>query len=69
MEVRVDRDGCVGSGQCAMRVPAVFDQSDEDGKVLLISPAVGPGLERAVRGAVARCPSGSISLREEPGDA
>jgi ferredoxin len=64
MDVRVDRQRCAGSGLCMAQVPAVFDQSDEDGKVLLNAPAPGPELTAAVRAAAARCPSGAITLHE-----
>ena len=64
MDVRVDRHRCAGSGLCMAQVPAVFDQSDEDGKVLLNAPDPGPELVRAVRAAAARCPSGAITLHE-----
>ncbi|WP_409055747.1 ferredoxin [Streptomyces sp. SYP-A7185] len=64
MDVRVDRDRCAGSGLCLAQVPAVFDQSDEDGKVLLTTPTPGPRLTAAVRLAAARCPSGAITLHE-----
>ncbi|GAA1914492.1 hypothetical protein GCM10009837_43980 [Streptomyces durmitorensis] len=64
MELRVDRHRCAGSGLCMAQVPAVFDQSDEDGKVLLNAPAPAPELAAAVRLAAARCPSGAITLHE-----
>ncbi|MFF1709736.1 ferredoxin [Streptomyces sp. NPDC058268] len=64
MDVRVDRHRCAGSGLCMAQVPAVFDQSDEDGKVLLNVPAPGSELAGAVRRAAARCPSGAITLHE-----
>ncbi|MEV7194400.1 ferredoxin [Streptomyces sp. NPDC093510] len=62
MEVRVDRGRCAGSGLCMSYVPAVFDQSEEDGKVLLKAARPGPGSAAAVRGAAARCPAGAITL-------
>lgn len=68
MDVRVDRHRCAGSGLCMAQVPAVFDQSDEDGKVLLTAPAPGPDLAGAVRRAAARCPSGAITLHESQPD-
>lgn len=64
MEVRVDRDRCVGSGLCMMHVPAVFDQSEDDGKVLLATAHPDPGLARSVRGAAGRCPGRAISLHD-----
>ncbi|MEU7575989.1 ferredoxin [Streptomyces sp. NPDC041068] len=62
MEIRVDRDRCAGSGLCMSTVPAVFDQSDEDGKVLVKAPLPDAGSAAAVRGAAARCPTGAITL-------
>ncbi len=62
MEVRVDRRRCAGSGLCLAQVPAVFDQSDDDGRVLLNTRVPGPELAAAVRAAAARCPSGAITL-------
>jgi len=69
MEVRVDRDRCVGSGLCMMHVPAVFDQSEDDGKVLLATAHPDPGLARSVRGAAGRCPGRAISLHDGGTDA
>ncbi|MFJ6084454.1 ferredoxin [Streptomyces sp. NPDC092369] len=68
LEIEVDRDRCVGGGMCALFVPAVFDQSDDDGKVLLRIPVPGAGLTGSVRGAATRCPSGAITLHERRGD-
>ncbi|WP_407562715.1 ferredoxin [Streptomyces sp. 184] len=64
MEVRVDRDRCVGSGLCMMHVPAVFDQSEDDGKVLLTTAHPAAALGRSVRGAAGRCPGRAISLHD-----
>ncbi|MFC8124137.1 ferredoxin [Streptomyces sp. NPDC057302] len=64
MDVRVDRHRCAGSGLCMAQVPEVFDQSDEDGKVLLNAPTPPPELTPAVRAAAARCPSGAITLHD-----
>ncbi|MEV0320295.1 ferredoxin [Streptomyces sp. NPDC050658] len=61
-EIRVDRERCAGSGLCLAQLPAVFDQSDDDGKVLLRTAVPAPEEVRAVRAAAARCPSGAITL-------
>ncbi|MGW7518010.1 ferredoxin [Streptomyces sp. NPDC054796] len=62
--IRVDRDRCMGSGQCTLFLPGVFDQSDDDGKVVLLdTAATDPAPAAALRTAVMRCPSGAISLR------
>lgn len=47
-----------------VHVPEVFDQSDEDGKVLLNTPIPGAELIKAVRAAAARCPNHAITLCE-----
>ncbi|QCX74839.1 Ferredoxin-2 [Streptomyces sp. YIM 121038] len=63
LRVHVDRARCASSGLCLAQVPEVFDQSDTDGRVLLLDPDPGPGLADRVRAALARCPSGAITLR------
>ncbi|MFG2718579.1 ferredoxin [Streptomyces sp. NPDC048416] len=71
MQVNVDQDRCCGSGQCVMTVPSVFDQSEDDGLVLL-RPG---GAERAARAdlelAAGLCPTGAITVHTDrgPGDA
>ncbi|WP_399933972.1 ferredoxin [Streptomyces kanamyceticus] len=62
MEIRVDRDRCAGSSLCVSYLPEVFDQSEDDGKVLLKVPLPAADAERAVRGAAGRCPTGAITL-------
>ncbi|RDI43664.1 ferredoxin [Nocardia mexicana] len=62
MEIRVDRERCIGAGMCVMTAPAVFDQSDEDGRVLLLNSTPAHDLEPAVGEAVQVCPSGAITL-------
>jgi ferredoxin len=64
MRIVTDTGRCVGAGQCALTEPAVFDQSDEDGTVVLLTDeAEGETLDR-VREAVELCPSQAISLKE-----
>lgn len=36
MSIAVDRERCVGSGQCVMRMPDVFTSDDEEGLVELL---------------------------------
>lgn len=64
MRVSVDAEKCVGAGQCAMVAPAVFDQNDEDGTVILLNET--PGAEHAadVAEAVSLCPAQVILLHE-----
>ena len=64
MRIVTDTARCVGAGQCALTEPSVFDQSDEDGTVVLLAEtAEGDTLEN-VREAVDLCPSQAISLEE-----
>jgi ferredoxin len=62
MRVSADRDVCIGSGNCVLTAPAVFDQDDEEGLVVLLKAEVAPDDAGAVREAVARCPSGALRL-------
>ncbi|MBV8931566.1 MAG: ferredoxin [Kutzneria sp.] len=63
MRINVDRDRCVGAGQCVLAAARVFDQ-DDDGLVTVLT--LDPPAEEAdaVREAVHLCPSGAISLVE-----
>lgn len=65
MRISADRDVCIGSGQCVLAEPTVFDQSDEDGLVLLRTDTPGADTAEAVRQAVNNCPSGALSLIED----
>ncbi|MEI7784853.1 MAG: ferredoxin [Betaproteobacteria bacterium] len=62
--VLIDTHKCVGSGQCVVAEPEVFDQGEADGVVVLIQPypdaALRPSVERAAR----LCPAQVIRLQE-----
>ncbi|MGN9780108.1 ferredoxin [Nonomuraea sp. ZG12] len=62
MEIKANTQLCIGAGMCALTVPQVFDQSDDEGLVVLLDPAPPADLEEAVRRAVNLCPSGAISV-------
>ncbi len=59
-EVVVDREACMGSGNCAFWAPGVFDLDDEGVAVVCGDPA---GREEEVRRAVMNCPTSAISIR------
>jgi ferredoxin len=61
MRVHADREICIGAGNCVFAAPEVFDQND-DGTVELLDPDPAAEHQDNVRDAVARCPSGAISL-------
>lgn len=59
MEIRVDRQRCIGAGMCALTASGVFDQ-DDDGLVVLLAAA--PERWADVREAIQLCPSGAITV-------
>lgn len=61
MTVVVNRDACVGAGQCALVAPDVFDQDDDGIVMLLQENPEGSDLEAATK-AVRLCPARAISL-------
>lgn len=63
LTVQVDRARCAGAGLCLLAVPEVFDQSEEDGKVLLLAAAPAQTLARRIRAAAVRCPAAAITVR------
>lgn len=62
MRVAADRGVCIGSGNCVLTAPAVFDQDEDEGLVVVLAVEVGTRDLDAVREAVARCPSGALHL-------
>ncbi|MFF5211465.1 ferredoxin [Streptosporangium sp. NPDC000396] len=61
--VTVDRARCCGAGQCVLAAPEVFDQSEEDGLVVLLDPNPPEELREAVLKAQAHCPTRTITVR------
>ncbi len=59
-EVVVDRDACMGSGNCAFWAPGVFDLDDEGVAVVCGDPA---GREERSGAAIINCPTKAISIR------
>ena len=64
LRVDVDRDVCIGAGNCVLTVETVFDQDPEDGRVRLLIGTAPPGGEELVRRAAYLCPSGAITILE-----
>lgn len=57
--VTADPDACVGSGNCAMVAPSVFDLDDEGVVTVLRGRVSGAGRDAAVV-AAAGCPAAAI---------
>jgi len=64
MRIKADTDVCIGSGQCVLTEPAVFDQDDDGIVALLTDHPEGEAAKRA-REAVAICPSQALSIVED----
>jgi ferredoxin len=60
LEVEIDRDLCMGSGNCVYEAPGAFDL-DEDGIAVVVDPAGAP--EDKVRAAARNCPTRAITIR------
>jgi ferredoxin len=65
MEVRADRDRCIGAGNCVLAAPTVFGQSEDDGTVDVLDTTPSAAHHEAVQRAVALCPAEALSL--DPG--
>ncbi len=65
MRIRTDRGRCQGAGQCALHAPELFDQSDEDGLVVVLDDQPPPELRDRARLAERLCPNSVIQVLEE----
>ena len=63
MKVTVDKDMCIGAGQCVVTAPDVFDQ-DDDGFVEVLNENPGEGDAEAARDAAHVCPARVITVEE-----
>ena len=64
MRIDTDQDVCCGSGMCALTAPGVFDQREDDGIVVVLTPEPAKADYHAVRAAAAACPTSAITLVE-----
>ncbi|EDY59906.1 MULTISPECIES: ferredoxin [Streptomyces] len=63
MRIDIDKDVCIGAGQCALAAPGVFTQDDDGFSTLLPGREDGGG-DPMVREAVRACPVGAITVSE-----
>ncbi len=66
IRISADRERCIGSGLCVLSEDGVFDQDDQDGRVLLLTDRPADHQAQAVRGAVESCPGHALTLIEDP---
>jgi len=62
MKVAVDKEHCIGAGNCALTAPAVFDQNEDDAVVILLDESPPPSEREAIEQAVDRCPAAAIRI-------
>jgi ferredoxin len=58
-QIVVEREACMGSGNCVYWAPAVFDL-DDDGIAIVLGDLAGN--EELVRVAIENCPTSAISI-------
>ncbi|OZD59822.1 ferredoxin [Rhodococcus sp. 14-2470-1a] len=66
--IHADRERCVGSGACAFTEPDVFDQDEEDGRVVVLDPAPADNLRSSVIDAVRGCPVSALEYIDADSD-
>jgi ferredoxin len=64
MRIAADRERCASAGMCALTAPGVFDQDDEDGRVLVLNAEPEAGDAEDAADAVGLCPSGALTVTE-----
>ncbi|AEW99043.1 ferredoxin [Streptantibioticus cattleyicolor] len=65
MKILISHDRCQGAGQCALNAPALFDQSEDDGTVILRTEQPPPEQHDAARLAAGLCPNAVIGIAED----
>ncbi len=63
MHIDIDKDVCIGAGQCALTAPDVFTQDDDGYGALLPGREDGAG-SPLVREAARACPVSAITVSE-----
>ncbi|MEV7200656.1 ferredoxin [Streptomyces griseoluteus] len=62
-DIEIDKDLCIGAGQCALAAPSVFTQDDDGYSTLLPGADDGAG-SPMLREAARACPVGAITVTE-----
>ncbi|MFJ9722193.1 ferredoxin [Streptomyces sp. NPDC101209] len=64
MHIDIDKDVCIGAGQCALSAPRVFTQDDDGFSTLLPGSENGNG-DPMIREAARACPVGAITVTDD----
>ena len=62
LEIDIDRDACMGSGNCTFAAPGVFEL-DDDSIARVVDPQASS--EEAVVTAARQCPTHAITVRRD----
>jgi ferredoxin len=62
MKIIADTGRCVGAGQCVLTEPELFDQSEDDGTIIVLNEKPEGELVEKAREAARVCPSQALSL-------
>jgi ferredoxin len=62
MEIQIDRDACMGSGNCGYAAPGVFEL-DDDSIARVVDPDAAS--EEAIVTAARQCPTHAITVRRD----
>ena len=65
IEIEVDRDVCMGSGNCVYEAPGVFDL-DDDQIAFVVDPGAAP--QDCVVTAARKCPTRAITIHRPSDD-
>ena len=62
LRIEIDRDACMGSGNCLFWAPGVFDL-DDDAVAIVLDPTAAP--EDRIALAVEGCPTKAITVTQD----
>ena len=62
LEVEIDREVCMGSGNCVYEAPGAFDLDDES--VAVVVGAAGAPPDKVIAAAL-KCPTHAITIRRD----
>jgi ferredoxin len=60
LQIQIDREACMGSGNCVFWAPGVFDLDDDIGLAIVLDPDGEP--EEKILLAAQGCPTQAISV-------